>query len=104
MAIEVEAFADTDRDRIARAIGLAARLHVGDRRQREPYLCHYPDLGIMPTPGRSYFSSDDLVVSAVSQESFHGSSPIRDRSRHARGLIVAETAATRTRLDGACLG
>ena len=39
-ATEVEAFADADRDRIARALGLAARLHVCDRRQREPYLSH----------------------------------------------------------------
>lgn len=40
LAIEAGAFADADRDRITRALGLAARLHAGDRRQREPYLNH----------------------------------------------------------------
>ena len=40
LAMEVEVFADADRDRITRALDLAARLHVSDRRQREPYLSH----------------------------------------------------------------
>jgi HD domain len=40
LAIEVEAFPDVDRDRITRALALASRLHVSDRRQREPYVNH----------------------------------------------------------------
>ena len=40
LAMEAEAFADADRDRITRALDLAARLHAADRRQRESYLSH----------------------------------------------------------------
>ena len=40
LAMEVEVFADADRDRITRALDLAARLHASDRRQRESYLSH----------------------------------------------------------------
>src|SRR5579859_2133350 len=38
LAIEAEAFADADRDRITGALDLSARLHASDRRQRESYL------------------------------------------------------------------
>ena len=40
LALEIEAFCGADRDRIGRALGLASRLHAGDRRQREPYVNH----------------------------------------------------------------
>src|SRR5439155_9028121 len=49
LAMEAEAYADADRDRITGALDLAARLHAADRRQRESYLSHYADLPIMPT-------------------------------------------------------
>ena len=39
-AIEIASFSDDDRRRAARALELAARLHAGDRRQREPYVNH----------------------------------------------------------------
>lgn len=40
LAMEIEVFAHDDQDRITRALDLATRLHVSDRRQREPYLNH----------------------------------------------------------------
>jgi HD domain-containing protein len=40
LALEIAGFPDADRERIGRALDLAARLHAGDRRQREPYLNH----------------------------------------------------------------
>lgn len=39
-AMEIANFLDADRQRLERALDLAARLHAGDRRQREPYLNH----------------------------------------------------------------
>ena len=39
-AIEIASFPDDDRRRAERALELAARLHAGDRRQREPYVNH----------------------------------------------------------------
>jgi HD domain len=39
-AAEIAGFPATDRDRIGRALDLAARLHAADRRQREPYVNH----------------------------------------------------------------
>jgi HD domain len=39
-AIEIASFSDDDQHRAARALELAARLHAGDRRQREPYVNH----------------------------------------------------------------
>jgi hypothetical protein len=39
-AIEIAAFPDADRQRLEQALGLAARLHAADRRQREPYVNH----------------------------------------------------------------
>jgi len=39
-AIEITSFCEDDRRRAARALELAARLHAGDRRQREPYVNH----------------------------------------------------------------
>ena len=39
-ALEIAAFPPGDRRRIERALELAARVHAGDRRQREPYLNH----------------------------------------------------------------
>jgi hypothetical protein len=39
-AIEIASFPAGDRLRAERALGLAARLHAGDRRQREPYVNH----------------------------------------------------------------
>jgi hypothetical protein len=40
LAIETEGFAATDQDRVQRALALASRVHVADRRQREPYINH----------------------------------------------------------------
>lgn len=40
LSIETGRFPEADRERIARALGLASRLHAGDRRQREPYTNH----------------------------------------------------------------
>src|ERR1700678_4436371 len=37
---EIASFPQADRDRLDRALGLAARLHADDSRQREPYLNH----------------------------------------------------------------
>lgn len=39
-SVEIERFAAADRERLERALELAARLHADDRRQREPYLNH----------------------------------------------------------------
>jgi hypothetical protein len=39
-AFEAGSFPQPDRDRLNRALDLAARLHAGDRREREPYLNH----------------------------------------------------------------
>ncbi|HEY3951747.1 MAG TPA: HD domain-containing protein [Streptosporangiaceae bacterium] len=39
-ATEIAGFGDADRERLERALELAARLHAGDRRQREPYVNH----------------------------------------------------------------
>ena len=39
-AMEVAPFPDADRQRLERALALAAGLHAADRRQREPYLNH----------------------------------------------------------------
>jgi HD domain len=39
-AIEIAGLAEADRQRLGRALDLAARLHAADRRQREPYLNH----------------------------------------------------------------
>ena len=47
-AMEIASFPGADRQRLERALDLAATLHAADRRQREPYLIHYADLGIMP--------------------------------------------------------
>jgi hypothetical protein len=40
LAIEIAGFPDADRQRLERALDLAAVLHAADRRQREPYLNH----------------------------------------------------------------
>ena len=37
---EISSFPAADRERLERALELAARVHAGDRRQREPYLNH----------------------------------------------------------------
>lgn len=39
-AVEVASWAETDQRRMQRALDLAARLHAGDRRDREPYVNH----------------------------------------------------------------
>jgi hypothetical protein len=39
-AVEAASYSPDDRRRMERALDLAARLHAGDRRQREPYLNH----------------------------------------------------------------
>src|SRR5271165_5787140 len=39
-AVEIESFPEDDQRRLNRALELAARLHAGDRREREPYLNH----------------------------------------------------------------
>ena len=39
-ALEIASFPEADRARLERALDLAARLHAGDRRDREPYLNH----------------------------------------------------------------
>jgi len=39
-AMEIAPFPDADRQRLERALALAADLHAADRRQREPYLNH----------------------------------------------------------------
>ena len=40
LAIEAEGFAATDQERVQRAPALVSRVHVADRRQREPYINH----------------------------------------------------------------
>src|ERR1035438_525370 len=59
-AIEIASFPGADRQRLERALDLAAALHAADRRQREPYLNHYADLGIMPIWWR-----EQLVVAVL---------------------------------------
>jgi len=39
-AADIEAWPEPDQRRLARALGLAARLHAADRRGREPYVNH----------------------------------------------------------------
>src|SRR5262245_36504120 len=39
-AYEIQGFAEADRERLAAALDLAARLHADQRRVREPYLNH----------------------------------------------------------------
>jgi len=39
-AVEIASWADADQRRMKRALDLAARLHAGDRRVREPYVNH----------------------------------------------------------------
>ncbi len=39
-AVEIASFPEDDQRRLNRALELAARLHAGDRREREPYLNH----------------------------------------------------------------
>jgi hypothetical protein len=39
-AVEIASWADADRHPMERALALATRLHVGDRRDREPYVNH----------------------------------------------------------------
>jgi hypothetical protein len=39
-AVEIASFPTADQERLNRALKLAARLHAGDRRDREPYLNH----------------------------------------------------------------
>jgi HD domain-containing protein len=39
-AVEIASWADADQRRMKRALDLAARLHAGDRRDREPYVNH----------------------------------------------------------------
>ncbi|MGH3254885.1 MAG: HD domain-containing protein [Streptosporangiaceae bacterium] len=39
-ALEIASWPEADRARLERALDLAARLHAGDRRDREPYLNH----------------------------------------------------------------
>ena len=39
-AVEIASWPDADRHRMERALDLAARLHAGDRRDREPYVNH----------------------------------------------------------------
>jgi hypothetical protein len=49
LLIEAGRLPAADRDRVLAALSWMARLHAGDRRQREPYACHYADLRVMPT-------------------------------------------------------
>jgi hypothetical protein len=49
LAVEIAAFPPAGQQQVEQALALAARLHAADRRQREPYLNHYADLGIMPS-------------------------------------------------------
>ena len=63
LAIEAEVVAEAGRERIARALGLAARLHAGDRRQRESYLCHLLRVAIRVISG--YRVRDADVVCAA---------------------------------------
>jgi hypothetical protein len=39
-AVEIEMLPEQDQRRLNRALDLAARLHAGDRREREPYVNH----------------------------------------------------------------
>jgi hypothetical protein len=45
------------RDRIGAALALMSRLHERDRRQPEPYSCHYADLWVMPTSRRELLAA-----------------------------------------------
>ena len=58
LLIEAGRFPGAQRDRIDAALAWMSRLHERDRRQREPYACHYADLRVMPTSRR------ELLVAA----------------------------------------
>ena len=49
LLIEAGRLPAADRERVLVALEWMGRLHAGDRRQREPYACHYADLRVMPT-------------------------------------------------------
>ncbi len=63
LALEIAAFPDDDRQRIERALELAARLHAADRRQREPYLNHLLRVAIRIIS--HYRITDPDVISAA---------------------------------------
>jgi HD domain len=46
LVTEIAAFPDAGRTQVEQALGLAARLHAADRRQREPYVNHLLRVGI----------------------------------------------------------
>jgi hypothetical protein len=66
--IEVRRFGDADRERLLAALELAARLHAGDRRVREPYLNHLLRVAIRIM--HHYEVSDvDVIAAAVLHDS-----------------------------------
>jgi hypothetical protein len=56
---EIASFKEPDRNRLRRALDLAARLHADDRRQREPYLNHLLRVAIRIM---AYYSVRDIDV------------------------------------------
>jgi hypothetical protein len=58
-AVEAASWADADRRRMEQALDLAARLHAGDRRDREPYVNHLLRVAIRIM---SHYGVDDADV------------------------------------------
>jgi (p)ppGpp synthase/HD superfamily hydrolase len=63
LALETQELPPADRDRVQRALDLAARLHAKDRRQREPYVNHLLRVAIRVIS--HYRVGDPDVVSAA---------------------------------------
>jgi HD domain-containing protein len=63
-ALEIASWPEADRTRLERALDLAARLHAGDRRDREPYLNHLLRVAIRII---SYYGvhDPDVIVAAL---------------------------------------
>jgi hypothetical protein len=92
-AMEIASLPEADRDRLNRALDLAARLHARDRREREPYLNHLLRVAIRITSHYGIHDSDVICAALLHDAVEDHAAELSRRSAADREAALAALAA-----------
>ena len=87
-AVEIASFLEDDQRRLNRALELAARLHAGDRREREPYLNHLLRVAIRIMSHYGVHDAD-VIIAALLHDA------VEDHAAELAARLDSRTADTR---------
>jgi hypothetical protein len=92
-AVEIAAWPEADRHKLQQALGLAARLHARDRRDREPYVNHLLRVAIRIMSHYAVHDADVICAALLHDAVEDHPAELADRAATAGGVLADQQAA-----------